>query len=84
MYTIFPHVCAKYCLSELSDNAVGILAHFWDQDSKATLAQKLKDKKKYDEELRAAFDEPTKRGSSSTSEAGDQGESIDGAGCSST
>jgi len=59
MYTIFPHILAKFHLSGLSNDAAGALSQFWDPDSEKTLATKLIDKEKYDEELRARFGEPT-------------------------
>ncbi|KAF2785785.1 hypothetical protein K505DRAFT_380680 [Melanomma pulvis-pyrius CBS 109.77] len=61
MYTIFPHIYAKFHLSDVSDNAADVLSQFWDPDSKEALAKKLMDKEKYNEELRARFSKPTKR-----------------------
>lgn len=60
MYTIFPHILAKFHLSDLSNDAAGALSQFWDPDSEKALAKKLMDKEKYDEELRAKFGEPPK------------------------
>jgi hypothetical protein len=59
MYTIFPHILARFHLSDLSDDATGVLFRFWDPESEQALASKLMDKEKYDEELRAKFGEPT-------------------------
>lgn len=59
MYTIFPHILAKFHLSDLSDDATGVLFRFWDPESEQALANKLTDKEKYDEELRAKFGEST-------------------------
>ncbi|KAF1951137.1 hypothetical protein CC80DRAFT_597531 [Byssothecium circinans] len=58
MYTISPHILAKFHLSDLSADAAGALSQFWHPDSEKTLEKKLIDKRKYDEELRAKFDEP--------------------------
>lgn len=58
MYTIFPHILVKFHLSDLSDDATGVLFRLWAPESEQTPANKLTDKEKYDEELRAKFGEP--------------------------
>ncbi|KAF1913519.1 hypothetical protein BDU57DRAFT_313769 [Ampelomyces quisqualis] len=62
MYTILPHIYAKFHVSDLSEDTACALSQFWDLDSKTALAKKLTDKEAYDEELRATFGEPTKKG----------------------
>lgn len=55
MYTLIPHIYAKFHLPDLHDTAAETLFHFWGADSKQILENKVMDKKKYDEDLRAAF-----------------------------
>jgi hypothetical protein len=78
MYTIFPHIYAKFHLSDLSNDAAGVLSQFWDPDSKKVLAKKLIDKEKYDEELRAMFGEPTKSNFVEPREQPSDGDAVSG------
>lgn len=76
MYTVFPHIYAKFSLSGLPGGAAGTLALLWNQHSEMTLDQKLKDKQEYDAELREVFNEPGQHERSGISEERDQGGSI--------